>query len=289
LSPTLCTAFSGEVNPNACDQNQGSFPTVGPDGTLYVTFGNGNTPTAGVNQVLFVKCAANKDCSSASNWSSPTRVGQLFDFQPVGPSAAGCPGGRTCLPPNGYRLDDFVTISNSVDRNGNLFVTWSDGRNIAPNCQGSAATATSPCDNDVFYAYSTSGGASWSTAAKVSPAGSAQWQPWSKVTSDGKSLWIAYYDRSYGSCETTGCNDITAVEVKNPATASPSMKVTRVTTSSMPNLTPANNPVQAGFLGDYMWVDVDSKGRAHIVWADTRGKGNANDPPEEDVYFATVK
>jgi len=288
-SAAACTDFSGEADPNACDQNQGSFPTVGKDGTLYVTFGNGNTPTPGVNQVLFVKCPANKDCSVSSNWSTPAKVGTLYDFQPFGPSAAGCPGGRTCLPPNGYRLDDFVTISNSIDKNGKLFVTWSDGRNIAASCQGSAATATPPCDNDVFYAYSTDGGSSWSSTKKVSPAGSAQWQPWSKVTSDGTSLWIAYYDRSYGSCETSGCNDITAVEVKNPATASPSMKVTRVTTSSMPNLTPATNPVQAGFLGDYMWVDVDSKGRAHIVWADTRGKGDPADPPEEDIYFATVK
>jgi hypothetical protein len=42
----------------------------------------------------------------------------------------------------------------------------------------------------------------------------------------------------------------------------------------MPNLTLANNPVQAGFLGDYMWVEVshhnfDQKD-VHIVWADTR-------------------
>ncbi len=57
------------------------------------------------------------------------------------------------------------------------------------------------------------------------------------------------------------------------------MNYTRVTTSSMPKLTPATNPVQAGLLGDYMWVDVDSKGRTHIVWADTRGKGNPNRPP----------
>jgi hypothetical protein len=43
-SATACTAFSGEANPNACDQDQGSDPVVGPDGTIYVTFGNGNTP-----------------------------------------------------------------------------------------------------------------------------------------------------------------------------------------------------------------------------------------------------
>ena len=54
----------------------------------------------------------------------------------------------------------------------------------------------------------------------------------------------------------------------------------------MPNLTPANNPVQAGFLGDYMWVDTDHRGDAHIVWADTRP--NRGTAPEEDVYYAEV-
>ena len=59
---------------------------------------------------------------------------------------------------------------------------------------------------------------------------------------------------------------------------------TRLTTSSMPNLVVANNPVQAGFLGDYIWVTVDRKGLPYVVWADTRGRGGA---AEEDVYFAT--
>jgi len=50
----------------------------------------------------------------------------------------------------------------------------------------------------------------------------------------------------------------------------------------MPNLTPTNNPVEAGFLGDYMWVATDARGRPHVVWADTRGLNGA---VEEDVYF----
>ena len=58
----------------------------------------------------------------------------------------------------------------------------------------------------------------------------------------------------------------------------------------MPNLIPANNPVQAGFLGDYMWVEVSrhnfDQRSTHIVWADTRPLfGTA---PEEDVYYARI-
>jgi hypothetical protein len=280
----LCTVGSGSANPNACDQDQGSHPIVGPDGTIYVTFGNGNTPAAGVNQVLFISCPAAADCTNPASWTAPTKVGDLIGIHPFGPSAAGCPAGRQCLPPNGYRVPEFTSISVSVDKNNKLYVSWSDARNLGANCNplGSAATATPPCDNDVFYAYSTNGGATWSPTTKITPAGSAQWQPWSSVTSDGKSLWIAYYDRSYSNCEFDGCNDITLVRIKDAATASPKFTYKRITTASMPNLTPTNNPLEAGFLGDYMWVAVDGKGQPYVVWADTRGLAGA---VEEDIYF----
>ena len=283
-SATACTAFSGEADPNACDQDQGSDPVVGPDGTIYVTFGNGNTPGAGVNQVMIVSCPATKVCSNAADWTAPIHVADLFDFQPAGPnSVTGCPGGFQCLPPNGYRMDDFVEISVSVDMNSRLYVTWADFRNGQANCRGSAATATPPCDNDVFYAYSLNRGATWSSATKLTPAGSAQWMPWSGITPDGSTLWVAYYDRSYGNCEQTGCNDITLAGVKSPASTKPKISYQRVTTSSMPNLVNANNPIQSGFLGDYMWLAVDAKGQPNIVWSDTRGLNGA---VEEDIYFA---
>ena len=109
--------------------------------------------------------------------------------------------------------------------------------------------------------------------------------PWGAVVPNGSKLYVAYYDRAYGNCEFTGCNDITLATISNPASASPSVTYTRVTTSSMPNLVVANNPLEAGFLGDYMWVAVGNLGRANVVWADTRGLNNS---VEEDIYFAAV-
>jgi hypothetical protein len=106
--------------------------------------------------------------------------------------------------------------------------------------------------------------------------------PWSAVTPDGQVLWVAYYDRSYGNCETTGCNDITLARIKRPASSCPTISYKRITTSSMPNLVVANNPVEAGFLGDYMWVSVDDDGHPLTAWTDTRG---LNDTVEEDIYF----
>jgi len=284
---SICTVPA--VGP--CNDDQGSDPVVGPDGTIYVVFANGNIPGAGIEQMLFVKCPGTADCTDSASWTAPVRIDTLDDRSPIGPDGtSGCPGGRTCLPPNGYRMGTETVETISVDRNGNLYATYADFRNGQAPCTGPASSATPPCDNDVFYSFSTDGGTTWSAPHNITPRShfgeNAQWQPWSEVTSDGSRLWVAYYDRQYGNCEFSGCNDITAAEIRNPASGSPSYSYTRVTTSSGPNLVPANNPVQAGFLGDYMWVDTDSHGAAHIVWADTRPiRGTA---PEEDIYYAKV-
>jgi hypothetical protein len=285
-NPAICTAFSGV--PGACDQDQGSHPIVGPDGTIYVAFGNGNTPLPGINQVLFVKCPAAADCSEKASWSQPVKINDLIDNHPTGPDPnTGCPAGRQCLPPNGYRVPEFTSISIAVDNNSNLTAVWSDFRNGGPPCVGPASSATPPCDNDVFFSTSSDGGATWAPEVNVAPAAdfgpTAQWQPWSAVTPDGNTLWIGYYDRSYGDCENTGCNDITVAKVCLPCDAS--IEYTRITSASMPNLVPANNPAQAGFLGDYMWVTVDTTGRPYFVWADTRGLDNT---VEEDIYIASI-
>ena len=287
---TFCTAFSGEANTHACDQDQGSHPIVGPDGTVYVAFGNGNTPLLGINQHMIVSCPASADCSKATSWTGPAKISDDIGTQPIGPDpATGCPAGRQCLPPNGYRLDDLVEGSLSVDSAGKLYFVWADFRNGHAPCRplSKASTAKPPCDNDVFYTFSTDGGMTWGATVNLTPAAvfgkNAQWQPWSGVSADGSKLFVAYYDRHYGTCETDGCNDITMATVGGPASGSPSFTYQRLTTSSMPNLVPANNPVEAGFLGDYMWLSVDGGGHPLIVWADTRGLGGA---VEEDVYFA---
>ena len=98
-NPAICTVPA--VGP--CNDDQGSNPVVGPDGTIYVAFANGNVPGAGQEQVLFVKCPAAADCSNQASWTPPVKVGDMVATHPVGPpSQNGCPN-RQCLPPNGYR------------------------------------------------------------------------------------------------------------------------------------------------------------------------------------------
>jgi hypothetical protein len=294
-SAAFCTVGSGTTgDPNACDQDQGSHPVVGADGALYVIFGNGNVPGAGQGQVLMVRCPATNACTSTTDWQGPFRINSLVGTHPTGVAgnAAGCPAGRQCLPPNGYRAPEFTSMTISVDRNSNLYATWADHRNGQAPCLGTLPPATPPCNHDVFYSFSTNGGTTWSPEFTITQrfGNTAQWQPWSDVTGDGNKLQVAFYDRHYGNCEFDGCNDITLATIRNPRSTRPSLDFTRITTASMPNLIPANNPVQAGFLGDYMWVEVSrhsfNQRDVHIVWADTRQLfGPA---PEEDVYHARI-
>ncbi|MBI1816389.1 MAG: exo-alpha-sialidase [Deltaproteobacteria bacterium] len=285
----ICTVGSGETDMDACDQDQGPHPIVGMDGAVYVTFSNSNTPDVGLNQFAIVSCPPSADCSQMANWSTPVKIADDFALQPIGPDpVTGCEADSQCLPPNGYRVNDDTSGSLSIDRMGNLYFAWADFRHGGGSCTplGDAASVSGPCNNDVFYAFSTDGGGTWSPAINVTPSSrfghSAQWQPWSSISPGGGKLWVAYYDRSYGLCEQTGCNDITLAKVQNPASATRALSYTRLTAESMPNLTPANNPIEAGFLGDYMWVTVDKHGRPYVVWSDTRGRNNT---VEEDVYF----
>jgi hypothetical protein len=281
-SSSLCVAgdaFDPGINPTECNFDQGSWPVVAPDGSVNVVFNNCNTESAkgdyGVCQQLFVKST-----DGGSHWSSPAKVADDFGLQPIqtGSLPNGCDPGRQCLPPNGYRMNDFPSMG-VADKSGKLAVFWSDFRNGCNPQFGCTGTPNS--NNDVFAAISTDGGAHWGPTKIVDDNKAAQWQGWGDVGEDGR-LYVAYYDRRYGNAEKTGANDITlSVSSNNGRT----WRNRRITTRSMPNLTPSNNPVQFGFLGDYMGLVV-ANGWVHIGWSDTRGlEGNV----EEDAYYARVR
>jgi hypothetical protein len=300
------TTFCTFPTRGPCNDNQGSDPVVGPDGTIYVIFGNANTPELGINQVMMVKCPPTNECNNSAHWTPPVRIGDLIGTHPANDppmfDPSGCPAFRQCLPPNGYRVPEFTSMTITVDRHNNLYATWADHiNNTNPDCEMPTPSyaASPPCDHDVHYSFSTDGGASWEPAETITPRSelgeNAQWQPWSDVSGDGKRLYVAFYDRQYGNCETTGCNDITLATIRNPRSANPRISYKRITTASMPNLVVANNPVQAGFLGDYMWVEVSrhhfGQDDVHIVWGDTRPLPNRLSHqrfPEEDIYYVRI-
>ncbi len=282
-------AFNPNLSSHLCNFDQGSYPVVGPDGSINVVYNNCNLPpqpSTFLCQQLFVK-----SMDGGTTWSTPTRVGLDQDTQPFSVPgnelSSGCPLFRQCLPPNGYRMNDFPSMG--VDaKSGKLAVFWSDFRNGGP-CATDPSTGlpAEPCanhNNDVFVSVSKGGGATWGPTRLATAGGtSAQWQNWGDVGENG-ALYVGYYDRKYGACERSGCNDITLAKSTSGGST---WTYQRITTSSMPNLTCHNDPFQCGFLGDYMSIQAAGSS-VDLTWGDTRGRDGGVPVPEEDVYFAKV-
>jgi hypothetical protein len=131
------------------------------------------------------------------------------------------------------------------------------------------------CNNKVMVSVSNDGGATFtgtSTDPRNMPvvnqaAGQAttdQWWQWAAFTTEGK-LAVSYYDRQYGSDETSGNSDVSLSGSSDLAT----FAAVRVTSSSMPLPTQfVNAQGNSVFFGDY--TGLSAADTAHPVWMDTR-------------------
>jgi hypothetical protein len=106
----------------------------------------------------------------------------------------------------------------------------------------------------------------WVGVANTAPgqARTDQWFQWAAFSPKG-SLATSYYDRQYGSDETSGAMDISASTSKDLAR----FKVMRVTSSSMPLPTQFTDAQGNGqFFGDYSGLAAQAG--LHPLWMDTR-------------------
>jgi len=280
--------FDPSEDPNTCNFDQGSYPVVSPDGSVNVVFNNCNTPEAaplggvGVCQQMFVKSS-----DAGDTWTDPVVVSDDIGLQPFSVpdnEIPDCPLFRQCLPPNGYRMNDFPSMGIDEDT-GRLAVFWADFRNGGPCVTDpNFGLPVLPCDdfnNDVFVSISKDGGDTWGSPKLVTGSNDAQWQPWGDVGEDGR-LYVGFYDRRFGNCEDTGCNDISLASSGNGKNWSQR----RITTGSMPNVPCDLNPFECGFAGDYMSIQF-ANNKVYLVWADSRGRNLGT--PDFDMYFAKVK
>ena len=176
-------------------------------------------------------------------------------------------------------MSDFPSMG--IDESsGMLAVFYSDFKNGSFTVDGNGDVVCSPCNEDIWAVTSSDGGASWGAPMLVNDDTSAQYFPWGDVDEDGD-LYVGYYTREKGSCETDGCLDF---QLSTSVDGGATWQEQRITTSSMPNLTPDNNPAQAGFIGDYNSISVAPFG-VLMTWADTRGLEGVVD---EDAYYAHV-
>jgi len=286
------SAVTGQTS--HCNENQYSQPFTGSDGALYVAWANFNNKetlggTDNRNQMLLAKST-----DGGVTFSAPVKVGDYYDLPDCSTYQGGADFGRACVPEKGptnlsiFRATNYPSggvdptnasqivvaygsyiNANSKESNGCVPQGFNptDGINLYDGVKTPGA-----CNNDILFSVSTDGGATF-TGTTADPrtmplvtSGSKQattdqfWQ-WLAFGKQGK-LAVSYYDRQYGSDETTGDLDFSLSASKSLA----SWNSTRVTSGSM------NPPTQfAGtFFGDYTGLAA-GKSEAFPLWTDTRG------------------
>lgn len=313
-SKALCVMGQGAIaSANECDQDQGSDPIVRPDGSLVVTFNNGNGTAQSPNQQLAVVChpTGKSELGTAHlNCQDPNRVGA--DVQTGEPQCDFGRGPEECIPGAYIRTNDFPRIA--VNRgNGDLFATWQDYRTG---------------QYDIHLSESTDGGFTWTeakapvnpdqnkdhyfAAIDVVPSGTAEGDRSSRQNGEGKTssdhVAISYYrtnrvpgENDASRCafpSTAGCTPFSPGQAGVQQEASDyvlSGGMGLDTPYAAERISPEFPPPdgnQAGFNGDYSGLTVVGD-TAHPIWSDTRNTVPAqfnSQPPgqgvvhDEDVF-----
>jgi hypothetical protein len=277
-----------------CDNNQGSQPFTGPDGTLYVVWSNFNTidtTAASVAPARFqVLIAASKD--GGATFGAPRRVASYYELPDCQTYQNGQDPGVACVPEKGATANSIFRAANyasgAVNPANPRQVVVSVGSYIGPNSNEAngcvpVSTALSSfgglytgvktagaCKNDILVSASNDGGGTFTgttadprTLPTAAPgrrqATTDQWFQWLAFEPDGR-VAIAYYDRQYGGDEITGFSDYSLAGSSDLA----HFGVRRASSSSSPP------PTQFGgtFWGDYAALDVH--GQALPLWSDSR-------------------
>jgi len=277
-----------------CDNNQFSQPFTGPDGALHVVWSNYNSVDLGAASPgpaeFQVLTATSTD--GGVTFDTPHRVASYFELPDCATYQNGHDPGVACVPEKGAGTNSFFRAANyasgAVDPTDPRRVAVSIASYIGPHsneANGCVPTGTAlpsvaglydgvktagACKNDILVSVSDDGGATFTgtaadprTLTTAAPgrrqATADQWFQWLAFQPGGQ-LAISYYDRQFGSDETTGSSDVSLAGSGDLA----HFGVRRVTSSSSPPPT----QFAGGFWGDYAGLAVSD--RALPVWSDTR-------------------
>ena len=231
-----------------------------------------------------------KSTDGGNSFTAPRKVSDFYDL-PDCLTYQGADPGRSCVPEKGetsnsiFRAANYpsgavnprnpsqvvVTVASYINRhskesngcvpqgyNPDTFLPLYDG-----------VKTPGACNNDIVISRSTNAGATFTgatTNVRALPATRAadprsdQFWQWAAVNPSGH-LAVSYYDRGYGSDETTGFSDISLSGSRNAT----DFATTRVTSGSMPPPTQFDGT----FLGDYSGLSAGGD-VAHPFWMDTR-------------------
>ncbi len=282
----LCPTTFGVPTPQGrCNENQFSDPFTGPDGALYVTWSNFNNAVTGTdnrNQVLLAKST-----DGGATFGAPVKVSDYYDLPDCDTyQGDGADPGRACVPEKGtstksvFRATNYSSGAVNPTRPNQVVVTFGSYINQhSKESNGCTPAGVSPddgqdlytgvksggCNNDILVSVSNNGGASF-TGTTTDPRAATSvtqerrqsttdqfWQ-WAAFSSRG-TLAVDYYDRQYGSDETTGFSDLSLSGSRDLTR----FGTDRVTTSSMPPPTQFPGPNGGQFYGDYTGLTVTNE------------------------------
>jgi len=235
-----------------------------------------------------------------NTFTGPIKVTDYYDLPDCATYQGGHDFGRACVPEKGPTNTSIFRATNlgsgavnptnpnqivvsfgsyinqhSKESNGCVPASFSPatGQNLFTGVKTPGA-----CNNDILLSVSNDGGSTFTgttTDPRALPTANTdsgqattdQWWQWLAFTKNGK-LAVSYYDRQYGTDETTGYSDI-SLSGSGATPAYANWNVQRVTNSSMPPPTqfPESNGFSA-FWGDYTGLAADTQ--AHPIWSDTR-------------------
>jgi hypothetical protein len=182
-SASFCIGAQGGT---ACDQCQGSVPSVAADGSIYVAFLNTASLSTGRDQYLVVRV----DPNTGARIGGPYRVADVVDGYNDYPINQDY---RQTYQDSQFRTWAAGNIAADPRNPGHLVVAWSDMRNSALPAPSDPYQAIT--NSDIVISQSFDGGLSWS-APRVIAAPGDQFMPWAAYDLTGR-LRIGYFDRSY--------------------------------------------------------------------------------------------
>ena len=264
-SAAFCTG-SGAEGPKACDQDQVSIPTVGPDGSIYVAFENGPAPGSADfdDQYLVVQV----DPATGGRIAGPFQAATLQDGVNDYPVNV---DGRQTYQDSQFRTWSAGNITADPTRAGHLALTFSDMRNSPSLDSGSTDPYATITNSDVFVVQSWDGGHTWSAPIQAGPSANDQFFPWAVYRADGR-LSVAMMDRSYDPA-----NHSYGITLSTEKAAGSLRFASAQVTNALSDPTADNRWFSGGvtnhattFLGDYSGLAFDIQGVGHPLWVDMR-------------------
>jgi len=247
-----------EVSHSPLARNQDGIPTVGPDGTVYVTFDNQHSQINGSSNSFGESVYIAKSTDGGQSFGQDDLV---VDW--INPD-------NSTLPNSEYRSASYAVPG--VDSHNRITVVWNDDRHTGSNQAYAQRAWASNIDQ---------GTSAWTTPMRLHPSSHEQFFPWLSVAGNNR-VDIVYYDRTADADNFLNFVTYTALT----PTSTTGLGVSKVNTA----ITPTNGSdgldgsletgqVTTGcgaFIGDYIGIDSTSTD-VFLGWTDNGG-ANHTDP-----------